>query len=123
MISMSVKVSESNERKQLALQKAHEALEFFRKERSVNSWHNFSTPLINGSSYCVSTMPEEISSMSAKLGTCADSDILEAARYEFKRQALINFNSNDSVKITVDLDWYEGAKAKNLSLEQDFDNY
>lgn len=123
MISMSIKVSDGNERKQLALQKAQEALEFFRKERSINSWFSFSSPLVNGSRYCVSSLPEAVSSMSAKLGACSDSDVLEAAKYEFKREAVISFNSANSVNVQIDLRWTDGAKAKNLILEQSFENY
>ncbi len=123
MISMSIKVSDSNEKKQLALQKAQEALEFFRKERSINSWHNFSTPLVDGSHYCVSALPEGIASMSAKLGFCSNNDVLEAARYEFKREAVINFYGVNSVNVQIDMAWTDGSKAKTLTLQQSFENY
>lgn len=123
MISMSVKLSDSNEKKQLALQKALEALEFFRQERAINSWHSFSTPLEDQAVYCISALPESVASLSAQLGVCSDDDVLEAARYKFKRQAEVSFASTDNVKIKIDLDWQEGNKAKNLTLEQSFENY
>jgi type II secretory pathway pseudopilin PulG len=123
MISMSVKLSDSNEKKQLALQKAQEALEFFRKERSINSWYGFSTFLIDSSRYCVSSLPEEVASISTKLGACSDSDLLEAARYSFKREAVVNFDGNDTLSVQIDLKWNEGNKAKSLILEQNFENY
>lgn len=123
MISMSIKLADSNEKQQLALQKAEEALEFFRKERSINSWYSFSTPLVDGAVYCVSSLPESVASLSAKLGTCSDSDVLEAARYRFKRQAVIDFDGFSSVKVEIDIDWQEGTRLKNLSLDQSFENY
>lgn len=123
MITMSIRLADSNEQKQLALQKAQEAIEFFRKERSINSWLRFSSNLNNSGVYCVSSLPVSIASMSAKLGSCSDSDILEAAKYEFKRQAAINFNGSDSLSVEIDINWIEGSKTKNLSLQQNFENY
>lgn len=123
MITMSIKLAGSNEQKQLALQKAQEAMEFFRKERSINSWYSFSTPLTDGSLYCVSTLPESIASVSAKLGTCSDSDVLEAAKYQFQREASVQFNNTNSIRVGVDVSWRDGNKAKNLFIEQNFENF
>jgi len=123
MISMSVKLSDNNEKNQLALQKAQEALEFFRKERAINSWYGFSTPFNNNAHYCISSLPEEVASISAKLGVCADDDVLEAARYKFKREVVIEFDSTDSLSVQIDVQWSDGNKAKNLLLQQNFENY
>lgn len=123
MITMSIKLASSNEQKQLALQKAQEAMEFFRKERSVNSWYSFSTPLNDGGSYCISSLPESIASMSAKLGTCGETNVLEAAKYEFKREANIQFNTESSIKVEIDVLWQDGSKNKNLSIDQNFENF
>lgn len=123
MISMSIKLASSNEQQQLALQKAQEALEFFRKERLINSWYSFSNPLVDDSTYCLSSMPEEVASISAKLGFCSEQDVLEAAKYNFKREASVNFSGSNSLTIQVDMNWTDGNKAKNLTLEQSFENY
>lgn len=123
MISMSIKLSDSNEQKQLALQKAQEALEFFRRERSINSWSSFSTPLDDGAIYCLNSLPDNVASMSASLGACADGDFLEAAKYEFQREAVVNFNNANSLKVEIDLLWQDGNKAKDLTIEQNFENY
>lgn len=123
MITMSIKLAGSNEQKQLALQKAQEAMEFFRKERSINSWYSFSTPLTDGSLYCVSTLPESIASVSAKLGTCSDTDVLEAAKYQFQREASVQFNSTSSIRVGIDVSWRDGNKDKNLFIEQNFENF
>lgn len=122
MITMSIRLAESNEQKQLALQKAEEALEFFRRERSINSWHGFSTSISDGV-YCVSDLPEEIASMSAKLGVCDDESLLEAAKYQFEREAVVQFNSADNVRIEIEILWEDGNKNKNLSIEQNFENF
>ncbi len=123
MITMSIKLAGSNEQKQLALQKAQEAMEFFRKERSINSWYSFSTHLTDGSLYCVSTLPESIASVSAKLGTCSDTDVLEAAKYQFQREASVQFNSTSSIRVGIDVSWRDGNKDKNLFIEQNFENF
>ena len=123
MMSMSIKLADNNEKKQLALQKAEEAMEFFRKERSINSWHGFSNPLEDEARYCISSLPESVASLSAKLGACAETDVLEAARYKFKREAVINFTGENNLSVQINLLWNDGNQAKNLSLEQSFENY
>ncbi len=123
MMTMSIKLANSNEQKQLALQKTQEALEFFRKERAVNSWHSFSNALVNDGVYCLSSLPESVASMSAKLGACTDEEVLEAAKYQFQREANISFNNANSLKIIVEVFWQDNKKTKNLAIEQNFDNY
>jgi type II secretory pathway pseudopilin PulG len=123
MIIMSIKLSSSNEQKQLALQKAEEAMEFFRKERAVNSWYSFSTPLVDEERYCISNLPVEVASISAQLGACEEDDVLEAAKYFFKREAAVTFNSANNVTIEVNLSWADNSKAKNVSIKQNFENY
>lgn len=123
MITMSIKLANSNEQKQLALQKTQEALEFFRKERAISSWHGFSNSLSDGGIYCLSSLPESVASMSAKIGACTDEEVLEAAKYQFRREASIVFNDANSLKVMVEVFWQDNAKNKNLVLEQNFDNY
>ncbi len=123
MMSMSIKLADNNEKKQLALQKAEEAMEFFRKERSISSWHGFSSPLEDGGRYCISSLPESMANLPAKLGACAETDVLEAARYKFKREAVIDFSGENSLSVQINLLWNDGSQAKNLSLEQSFENY
>jgi len=123
MITMSIKLASSNEQKQLALQKAEEAMEFFRKERAINSWQSFSTSLVDGEVYCVSSLPEAIASISAQLGTCSEENVLEAAKYPFRREAIVQFNSVNNVKLEVKLLWLDGNKVKDLSIEQNFENF
>lgn len=123
MITMSIKLAGSNEQQQLALQKAQEAMEFFRRERSINSWYSFSTPLNDGSLYCISTLPESIASVSAQLGACGDTDVLEAAKYQFQREATIQFNNTSNIRVGIDVSWRDGNKNKNLFIEQNFENF
>ncbi len=123
MIFMSIKLADSNEKQQLALQKAEEALEFFRKERAIWSWTAFSTPLVDLSTYCMSSLPESVASISAQLGECGDEDVLEAARYSFKRQATVTFESANRLNVEIEMLWTDGTKAKNLVLDQQFENY
>jgi len=61
--------------------------------------------------------------MSAKLGACGEIDFLEAAKYRFQREANIQFNSENNIRIEVDLLWQDGSKEKSLSIEQNFENF
>ena len=123
MITMSIKLANSNEQKQLALQKAEEAMEFFRKERSVNSWYSFSAPLEDGSSYCINSFPESIANISVQLGACGEADFLEAAKYQFQREASVQFNNENNIRVEIDVLWKDGNKDKNLFIEQNFENF
>lgn len=123
MMSMSIKLSDNNEKQQLALQKAQEAMEFFRKERAINSWLGFSTPLDDEAVYCISTLPESVASIAAKFGPCLDTDLLDINRYSFKREAIIDFDGSNSLSVRINLLWNDGNKTKDLSLKQIFENY
>jgi len=123
MILMSIKLASSNEQQQLALQKAQETMEFFRKERAVNSWHTFSAPLEDGGRYCINSLPESVASLSAHLGACEEDSFLEAAKYQFQREAAITFNSENNLKVEIEVLWQDNSKSKNLAIEQNFENY
>lgn len=123
MISMSVKLADGNEKQQLALQKAQEALEFFRKERAINSWSSFSTTLTDGAVYCLNSLPSGVADLSTQLGECNETSFLEVAHYQFQRQANISFSGANSLTVEIELLWQNGNKAKNLSLQQSFENY
>ena len=123
MIFASVKLAESNEIRQLALQKNEETLEFFRKERFVNSWDSFTDNLQDETTYCLSTMPDDLTGMSEKAGECAEDNNFQAAAYYFQREVLVDVLDVDSVNLIVNLIWTAGGEEKVLSLEQVFENY
>jgi type II secretory pathway pseudopilin PulG len=122
MIFASVKLAESNEIRQLALQKNEEALEFFRKERFVNSWALFAAAMEDETSYCLSSLPDDLTGLAEKIGNCADDDQLQAAAYYFQREVYVS-KETDSLNLRVDISWQAGGEEKVLSLEQDFHKY
>ena len=123
MIFASVKLAESNEIRQLALQKNEETLEFFRKERFINSWDSFKNNLQDNTTYCLSTLPDDLTGMADKMGTCGDTDNFQAASYFFRREVVVDILSTDSLNLIVNLIWTAGGEEKVLSLEQVFERY
>lgn len=123
LIFASVKLAESNEIRQLALQKNEETLEYFRKERFLNSWNSFATNLQDGTTYCISTMPADLTGMAEKAGACADDNNFQAASYYFQREVTVDVLTADSINLIVGISWNSGGEEKVLSLEQVFERY
>lgn len=123
MVTMSMRLADNNEKHQLALQKAEEALEFFRKERAVRTWTGFSGPLQDAATYCLAVLPPDTAELATQLGECGADEALEAARYRFIRQARVDFTSNDSLVVQINMNWTDGARPKSLVLTQIFENY
>jgi prepilin-type N-terminal cleavage/methylation domain-containing protein len=123
MTAMSVKVAENNERHQLALQKAEEALETVRRDRIINSWVNFNAAFTQADRYCLNELPEQLSDLAAKVGDCGSEDFLTAANYHFVRQAYVEVISADALSVRIEITWQDGSKPKLVQVEQRFENY
>lgn len=122
MMGMSVRLSERNEKRQLALQKANETIEFFKKERLLNSWPIFSDSL-SENNYCFPGLPDEISLLPDYAGSCQATETLEVAQYKFTRQLSVSHLDASTISMQVSLNWYELGEVKSLSLEQEFKEY
>ena len=123
MTAMSVKLAENNERQQLALQKAQEAMETVRRERFIGSWTDFSTAFNQSATYCFNVLPSDLATLSATTGACAAEDFLQVANYRFVRQAQVQIHSADALTVNISITWQDGNKDKRLDLEQRFENY
>lgn len=123
MTAMSVKVAENNERYQLALQKAEEALELVRRERLINSWPAFYNAFTQAEVYCFNQLPAQLSELSARTGVCASNNYLVAANYNFVRQVEVEVLSAEAVLVKLELSWQDGNKPKLVEVEQRFDRY
>ncbi len=123
MTAMSVKVAENNERYQLALQKAEEALELVRRERLINSWQAFHTAFTQAEIYCFNQLPAQLSELGERAGACVSDNYLVAANYNFVRQVEVEVISAEAVLVKLELSWQDGNKPKSVEVEQRFDRY
>ena len=123
MTAMSVKLAENNERQQLALQKAEEALETVRRDRLLNQWPDFSVSYNQAASYCFNTLPQDLLALSALSGACGEDEYLLVANYLFFRQIEVQSHGADALSVRVLMTWQDGNKDKQLELSQRFENY
>lgn len=123
MTAMSVKLAENNERQQLALQKAQEAMETVRRERFIGSWTDFSTAFNQSATYCFNVLPSDLVALGSMTGVCGEEDFLQVANYRFVRQAQVQIHSADALTVNISMTWQDGSKSKQLNLEQRFENY
>lgn len=122
MMAMSVRVAQVNEQRQLALQKAQETTEFFKRERAVNSWNTFSTQL-SQMQYCLTALPDSVTQMSNYVGPCGTTQSFLAAGFPFYREIEIAKPNNSTIEMTINLRWNDSGTLKTVSLEQEFKEY
>ncbi|HOI05247.1 MAG TPA: prepilin-type N-terminal cleavage/methylation domain-containing protein [Candidatus Woesebacteria bacterium] len=68
MMALSMRVAEANEMEQLAQLKAQQTMEFFRRERLIRGWSDFYNSLQDNATYCLNTLPANITTISP--GSC-----------------------------------------------------
>jgi type II secretory pathway pseudopilin PulG len=126
VMSMSIRLSESNEKRLLALQKAEETVEYFKRERLLNPWSVFFPALPEGS-YCfpVASMPDSLQLVASGeyFGTCGPEDTFESAGYEFQREVEISHPDSSTLLLTVVISWMQANGEKTLSLQQEYKEY
>ena len=69
MMALSMRVAEANEMEQLAQLKAQQTMEFFRRERLIRGWSDFYNSLQDNPTYCLNTLPANITTISP--GSCS----------------------------------------------------
>lgn len=122
MLAMSVKVAESNEKRQLALQKGNEMTEYLRKERLITSWPNFNSQFTEAT-YCLINFPNSLSEIVDEIGTCSDEQYFTAAGYDFQRELIVTNNGTDVLSMQVVVRWEDAGLDKELVLNQEFREY
>ncbi len=69
MMALSMRVAEANEMEQLAQLKAQQTMDFFRRERLIRGWGDFYNSLQDNTTYCLNTLPANITTISP--GSCS----------------------------------------------------
>lgn len=111
MMTMSMKVSESNEMEQLAQLKGQEALEYLRKERLVRGWGTFYSSLADNTNYCLSVLPANITEMSTLIGACPEP--VEVLNH-FAYTTLATISLPDPETVTIQINVYRYSTSGNI---------
>ncbi len=124
-LTYSIKVNDQANYRDIAIQKAQEGVDFFKRERVILGWNNFYN-LLN-SSYCLDEIPDPSTSssdhaFSGLASSCTDFDIpITGAAVEFKRTVSIDKSGGDEVDITVTVSWpLDDSNASEVEVSQLF---
>ena len=115
---LSVKNTAQSKYKGLASSRAQEAVEYFRRQRSLLGWTRF-FETINAGTFCLNVLPitsEEL----GELGDGACEAGVALAGTEFKREAWIDVIAANAIRVEIQVSWLDAGVRRNVSLVQEF---
>jgi Tfp pilus assembly protein PilV len=117
-MTMSLKTTAQSEYRTQAVKRAQEALEIFRRERTLLGWDSFSSELVDSGTYCFQTLPAPRTPF--LLGACTDDSNIVISGVDFYRQAVVDIIAADSLQVTVTVNWDNGDGPRNVEITQVF---
>lgn len=120
---LSVKNSSISKYKVIATTRAQEAMEVFRRERTLLGWTQFKEVLSDNveGTYCINTLASGSAQFkSMATGECEEGDLI--AGTSFTREALVNA-SEDEVRVEIVVKWVDSGTERFSNLVQEFKEY
>ena len=110
-MTLSLKTSAESEYRSQAVKRGQEAMEVFRRERTLLGWDVFEAGFISGGAYCLQTLPAPKEAF--VLGECSDDQNLVISGVDFYREAWVDINDldpdNPQLQVTVSVRWASGS--------------
>ena len=105
-LTFSIKSTAEANYRSVATTKAQEAMEIFRRERTLLGWNDFYDAVNGDTYYCFNTLPDAGTLASVAEGRCNTSYTLQVAGVgtNFKRDIVVSTGS-DLVTVTVTVSW------------------
>lgn len=140
-LTYTIKLNLQSQARALALKKAQETIDLFRRERTVLGWNNFVQVLDHNQTYCVDFIPTAASEDTmdhifdddedgvslAGAGSCAYNVVTDEVPIDFKREAYVEFDpappaSPQTITLEVVASWDNDKSDDDFTvrLEQDF---
>lgn len=117
-LTLSLKTNAESKYRSQATKRAQEAMEVFRRERTLLGWDVFEGEFISGGTYCLKNLPAPKQAFTS--GECGTDDSLVISGLDFYREATVVTNTidpnNPQVSVTVSVQWSSG----NVTIVQDF---
>lgn len=121
-LTLSLKVNAESEYRSQAVKRAQEAMEVFRRERTLLGWEGFANVLRDNKIYCFKDLPEPRGELVA--GECGTSDVVVISGQEFIRQAEVEVDETDptnpQIKVKVTMSWTTNDNVKDVEIIQVF---
>jgi type II secretory pathway pseudopilin PulG len=121
-MTVSLRTSAEAKYRSQAIKRGQEAMEVFRRERTLLGWDVFSGQFSSGSTYCLQELPAPKTSFA--VGQCTSAQSLAVSGIDLYRQAVVavdNTNPTDpQVKVVVSVTWDSGQGERGVDLTQVF---
>ncbi len=120
-LTYSIKNASESKYKAVATNKAQEAIEVFRYERSALGWETFVEVLGDGGAYCYNTLPTPAQFLTLPNAICSTG--VADSGTEFKRDILVSVAGDDnSVTVEATVSWTDGTTPRSVVVTQQLFN-
>jgi len=121
-LTLSLKTNADSEYRSQAVQRSQEAMEVFRRERTIRGWNDFLNSFTSGETYCLVTLPAPEEAFTS--GACSDEQSIVVSGVDFYREAVVTVDtSNPSeprVQVEISTSWDSGSGPRNVEIVQSF---
>jgi Tfp pilus assembly protein PilV len=118
---LSVKNSSISKYKVLSATRAQEAMEVFRREKTLLGWTQFYETM-TAATYCINTLASNSAQFKAMAAGSCDAESVIAGT-SFTREALVNVTGPQEIRIEIVVDWMDGDIPRSSNLIQEFKQY
>jgi len=121
-MTVSLQTSAEAKYRSQAIKRGQEAMEVFRRERSLLGWDGFADQFSSGSTYCLQELPAPKTEFTA--GECTSEESLIISGLDFYRQAVVtvdDLNPTDpQIRVEITVTWDAGRGERSIDLTQVF---
>lgn len=121
-LTLSLKTNAEIEYRSQSIKRAQEAMEVFRRERTLLGWEGFADALRGNASYCFVDLPEPREAFPS--GTCGTDDTIVISGQEFTREATVTVDETDPtsplIRVEMVVSWTTNENVKDVELVQVF---
>jgi type II secretory pathway pseudopilin PulG len=121
-LTLALKTNSESEYRSQATKRAQEAMEVFRRERTLLGWDAFADVLRDNTYYCFDELPVPFEEFTP--GACGSSDVIVISSQEFIRQAEVVVDETDplspQIRVKMVMSWSTNDNVKDVEIIQVF---
>ncbi|MFZ5437562.1 MAG: type IV pilus modification PilV family protein [Patescibacteria group bacterium] len=121
-LTLSLKTNAESEYRSQAVKRAQEAMEIFRRERTLLGWEAFINTFRGNPVYCFKDLPAPFGAFTS--GACGSDDTIVISGQEFIREATVTVDETDpnnpQVRVVMTMSWTTNDNVKDVEIIQVF---
>jgi type II secretory pathway pseudopilin PulG len=121
-LTLSLRTSSETEYRSQSVKRAQEAMEVFRRERTIRGWEAFVDSVKVDSTYCMSALPSPQATWDP--GVCDPSETFIISGQEFTREAIVVVDetvpTDVQVRVKIIVSWVTDENSKDVQIFQTF---